>query len=556
MKRRLQHLIIFLNIITGTLLAQTIQWVTTAGGPGDDGGYKMLMDKSDNTYLTGRFRENATFGNFNLVSNNSEADIFVAKFNPSGKVDWVLSCGGAHNSVVGIGLDNSGNIYISGFFEGNIHFGDISIQSIGDRDAFVAKLNSSGAWQWAISGGGQLGDYAWTSVTDTIGNTYVAGTFRGSATFGQVTLSCAGEYDLFVAKCNSSGIWEWAQRAGGSVGEWPLSCGIDVTGNIYIAGYWESAGNTQFGDFQLVSSGAAMNMFIAKCKPTGEWEWAKQAESSGMNALESMVVDNYGNSYVLVNFQENLTFGGKALIPKRGAKAYSDKFLAKLNATGELDWVRQIYSNDNSFYINGLSLDANGNTYIYGKFRFNITFDNTMFENNGGNYIPFWTKFNSLGNFQWLKKFNAQKPNSGIEIYAVCANNSNDIYLGGYFYGNCVLGDKTLSTAGRNDIFLMKVSTDEASGINLNVESDNLVEVFPNPSLNNEINVLFESNGIENTIIKLIDSNGKMVYIDYQSHVGVNHLKINMDDYRPGIYFLQITTAEQNYNRKIIYTPN
>ena len=78
------------------------------------------------------------------------------------------------------------------------------LTAAGGSDIFVAKYNSSGALQWAKRAGGTVDEAGYGIAVDSSGNSYVTGYFEGSATFGageanQTTLTAAGSNDVFVA---------------------------------------------------------------------------------------------------------------------------------------------------------------------------------------------------------------------------------------------------------------------------------------------------------------------------------------------------------------------
>ncbi len=69
----------------------------------------------------------------------------------------------------------------------------------------AAKANAPGDLDWAKRAGGTSTDFGNSIGVDGAGNSYVTGSFRGSATFGagetnEITLTSAGSRDIFVAK--------------------------------------------------------------------------------------------------------------------------------------------------------------------------------------------------------------------------------------------------------------------------------------------------------------------------------------------------------------------
>ncbi len=134
-------------------------------------------------------------------------DVFAAKLSPSGKFLWAVSAGGSGGDDVGSGIavDNAGNSYVTGGFEGTATFGSTTLTSKGNADIFVSKLSPSGKFLWAVSAGGSGGDGGSGIAVDGSGNSYITGGFEGTATFASTTLTSKGSNDIFMAKLDSGG---------------------------------------------------------------------------------------------------------------------------------------------------------------------------------------------------------------------------------------------------------------------------------------------------------------------------------------------------------------
>jgi hypothetical protein len=239
----------------------TLQWVQQAGGRGADYGKYISVDGSGNVYVTGVFMETATFGAVSLTSVRYD-DIFVAKYNNSGTIQWAQSAGGmSDDEGNGIAVDGSGNAYVTGYFNGTATFGATSLTSAGSSDIFVAKYNSSGTLQWVRQGGGASSDGGKGITADGSGNVYVTGYFNGTSTFGTTSLTSAGSSDIFVAKYNSSGTILWAQKAGGSNYDEGNGIAVDGGGSVYVTGHLEDT--AIFGLTSLTSAGGR-DMFVVR----------------------------------------------------------------------------------------------------------------------------------------------------------------------------------------------------------------------------------------------------------------------------------------------------
>jgi hypothetical protein len=142
----------------------SLQWNTFLGGPGLDRGQgRITADSAGNSYVTGQ--SNATWGS-PVTPYAGSWDGYAAKLDTNGSLLWSTFVGGSSNEYgYGIALDTAGNSYVSGY---NYAVGGV-------QDAFVAKLNASGALQWNTSFGGPGWDIGQDIVVDTSGNSFVAG---------------------------------------------------------------------------------------------------------------------------------------------------------------------------------------------------------------------------------------------------------------------------------------------------------------------------------------------------------------------------------------------
>jgi hypothetical protein len=178
----------------------TLSWAVKAGGSSDEGGNGIAVDSNGNAYVTGHFEGTATFGSTSLTSSGAN-DIFIAKLSSIGEWQWAVKAGGPgdSDSAYGIAVDPNGNAYATGYFEGTATFGSTSLTSSGGNDIFIAKLSSSGEWQWAVKAGDSSGVFGNGIAVDSSGNAYVTGHFSGTATFGSTSLTSSGGYDIFIA---------------------------------------------------------------------------------------------------------------------------------------------------------------------------------------------------------------------------------------------------------------------------------------------------------------------------------------------------------------------
>ncbi|HHZ15495.1 MAG TPA: T9SS type A sorting domain-containing protein [Candidatus Cloacimonetes bacterium] len=368
-----------------------------------------------------------------------------------------------------IAIDNQGNQYICGTFDGLITFGSHILTSLGGDiygDIFVAKLDPAGNWLWAVRAGGFFDDMASGIALDGSGNIYVTGQFGGIANFGTHTLT-ANVYDddycdIFVAKLDADGNWLWAIKAGGSHDDYGNSIAIDAAGNGYVIGDYE--GTATFGNHALTATGGEWyekDIFVAKFNPSGEWLWAVSGGGTWDDWGQSIALDGSGNIYVTGTFEITATFGDYTLTATGEDITSRDVFVAKMNQNGDWLWATKaggiLWENGSS-----IALDAAGNAYVTGDFCGTAYFGNHTLTASGDNddddYCDiFVAKLDQNGNWLWAAQAGGALDDTGIDIALDAAGN---VYVTGAFESSATFGDHNLTASlGKIgiDLFLAKL---------------------------------------------------------------------------------------------------
>ncbi len=205
------------------------QWHTFIGypsQPGYDAGYAIALDSSGNIYVAG---EN-TFSGYNKA--------FVQKLNNSGARQWHIVMGTQqYDYAYGVAVDGSGGVFVAGLSDTT--WGTPVNPHTGYKDAFVAKLESSaGALQWHTFMGSTIADYGYGIALGESGNIYVTG--WSEDTWGAPVNAYTGDKDIFVAKLNSSGVRQWHTFMGSASADEGRSIDVDGNENIYVAGWSEA----------------------------------------------------------------------------------------------------------------------------------------------------------------------------------------------------------------------------------------------------------------------------------------------------------------------------
>ena len=335
--------------------AGNLIWVKQAGSDDYDEGLSITTDNLDNFYVTGYFKGTAAFGGASLTS-SGERDIFIGKYDSSGNLIWVKQAGGSGDDEgSSITTDNANNVLVTGSFVDITAFENNAMTSNGSSDIFIAKYDSSGNLLWVKQAGGPSFDRGYSVTTDNSDNFYVTGYFKGTAAFGDTSITTYGDRDVFIAKYDSSGNLLWIKQGGGSYWDYGYSLTTDYLNNVYITGsFFESA---VFDGTSLTSAGHN-DIFIAKYDSSGNLIWVKQAGGTSYDRGKSIIADNSGNIYLTGHFKTNTTFENTFF----SAYGQYDIFIARYDSNGNLIWVKQAGGDD---YDEGCSITRGNDNSIY-----------------------------------------------------------------------------------------------------------------------------------------------------------------------------------------------
>ena len=362
--------------------------------------------------------------------------------------EWGRSARGtSYDYAYGLGIDANRNVYIAGkFMSSKIVFGTDTLTNAGVWDDYLVKYNNAGNELWARDIGGTDADLCNNIAVDASGNIYIAGYFQSTTiTFGMITLTNISGDDTYIAKYDSSGNAIWAKNFGSS------STGIygicaDANGNLYVAGaLW---GSITLGGTTLTSIGAA-DVLIIKYDTSGNVVWAKSAGGVDIDRALSIGVDANGNSYITgIYTNASITFGSTTLTNNGN----EDIFVAKYDPSGNVLWAKgagSVWTDG----VGSIGVNPNGNTYITGYFSASIVFDtDTLY---GGSEVPFVVKYDPSGNVKWTKGTSGGGQNQhGI---GTALDSNGNVYVAGWFTTPSIDFDGTvLANASGEDIFIAK----------------------------------------------------------------------------------------------------
>ena len=176
-------------------------WSKGIGGANADRAECIAADSSGNLFVLGRFSQLSDWGGGPMTTASFDYDVVLAKYSPSGACLWAKPFAGPGDQTPSaVKTDANGNVVITGCFPYSINLGGLPLISAGMEDVFVAKYSSSGAHLWSERFGGSSFDQGIGLAVDGTGHVVVTGTFMGTADFGGQVLSSAGSYDAFLLR--------------------------------------------------------------------------------------------------------------------------------------------------------------------------------------------------------------------------------------------------------------------------------------------------------------------------------------------------------------------
>ena len=346
------------------------QWVIGFGGDNTSGGcswpiydaddhsYDVKVDSDGFIYVTGFFSGyDADFDGFTITNpewgNDCQPMGYVGKLDSNGTWLWVDKFDGIKDQRGSrdnrLAIDQFSNIYVVGGFQDRgpnqvANFGPFSLNSNGEWDAFIFKMDKEGNWLWAEGIGSNKTDRANSIAIDICDDIYITGEYRNPMVFsganasnGSDTLSHKQKRDVFIAKMNNQGEWKWAKRARSSSTDKPYQMSVDRNKQVFLCG--TSGDSLKFNDNLTVTSqipgDTTMSAWVAQLDGstnTGDWVWAKLAgsDTDDDDRTNDICPDGFGNVYAVGFFEDLADFDGNILDASSRKK---DIFVWKMSMT-------------------------------------------------------------------------------------------------------------------------------------------------------------------------------------------------------------------------------
>jgi len=345
-------------------------WLRRYNDPvnGYDTTKAMIVDTSGNVYVTG----------YTCGDPTTKCDYLTLKYLPNGDLAWAgkyNETGNGDDRAQSIGLDGSGNVYVTGYSSNGL-----------DYDILTIKYNPGGDTVWArkfaLPGAAfalavdNPGNYCLTGVTvdgsqiDYLtvkcytNGTCVSKTYNGPGNGMDVASDLAVDDSGYIYVTGfSTGVGTdvdyatikykpdlsdtvWVRRyyiPGSNNEERALAIGVDDSGNVYVAG-------------ATFLTGTGWECTTIKYFLGGDSAWTRKfkgTSSGGPDKNFTLTLDNSNNIYVA---------GGTSDYP-----AADDFATMKYYSNGDSAWMKRYNGSANlSDWANAIVTDASGNVYVTG----------------------------------------------------------------------------------------------------------------------------------------------------------------------------------------------
>lgn len=447
--------------------------LVTRGTVGVETANAAAYDQDGNGIVAGSFSGSLDFapGNATVTYNAANGTGYVAKYNTAGNLVWAKQLGGGVNDVV---TDKDGNILVTGSFNGTRDFdsgpGVVNLTSAGFEDIFVAKFNSSGTLQWARRAGGTFSDFGNAVGVDRSGNVFVGGSFAGTVDFnpGPSTVNkTATLTDGFVLKLTSNGNYSRISQLSGNGSEYINDIAVDDTGTVYATGRFDKTAdfNPGAGTSNLVADntyGSNYDGFVWKLKADGTLGFVKKFGGGFWDEGNAIAIDVLGNSYVTGKFTYSAKFNGAGGTLNAYGNSGADVFVAKYNSAGTYQWAKKLGSGEADEAGMDIAVDGGRNVYVTGYFRGLATLHPSGFHlaSSAGGTDAFLSVLDTNGGFHYAESWGGTGNDQGRAI-AVDAARGNT-WIGGSYQNtvdfNPNAGVNNATSNGNSDLYLLRLA--------------------------------------------------------------------------------------------------
>lgn len=290
-----------------------------------------------------------TAGTAELTADISR-NAFIVQMDASNTFQWVAGFIGNIAQINSATVDLNDDLIVAGAFLGTVDFdpslADFDLASISGFDVFAAKLDDAGALQWAVSTGGTGADGATEVTDDASGNLYVTGYFESTVDFdhgaGVEERTADGNDDFFLTSLTSGGAFRWARTGGGAGTDTAWGVAAGTTG-VYAGGHFDVSGELDAGaGSQAFVSAGSIDAYILKTDFDGDVEFMRTFGGAGIDAADEIVLDENDGALVLGSFRQTADFDPTDGVANRTSAGNIDVYVARYTRAPEVASVTAV----------------------------------------------------------------------------------------------------------------------------------------------------------------------------------------------------------------------
>lgn len=384
-------------------------------------------------------------------------------------IKWLVTIGSVGpDTVHGLAFSESGDIIATGWYSGTVDLdpgpGEKVVQSNGSEDIFLMKFTTSGELVWATAWGGPETDCGSQVTVGTDGSIYVTGWCGDAIDFdpgyGIDRHDFQGGNDVFVAKFDDGGNYQWSRQWGGP--DFDTGHGIALSPDGYIYCGWEFFGSVDVDPGPEVDdrqSNGGLEAGLSKFDTDGNLVDAWTFGGTYGDGSDGLVFDSTGNLYITGDFAETAD-----LDPGQGVEEFTshgerDVFLIKLDSSDNYVWARTWGGAGTAWDKgNGIALDHEGNVITGGFFGGSVDFDygpGVDIHDSNGEDDAFVCKHDPSGNLLWANTWGG--PQWDVVIDTFCDGFGN-VYATGFYRDSIDIDpgshQKITTSSGAGDFYI------------------------------------------------------------------------------------------------------
>jgi hypothetical protein len=396
-----------------------------------------------------------------LLSGVKDGDLLVSRYNSSLVEEFSFQTEGNSGSgeIIGLETDSVANLYTYGNITGDVEFAGFTKQKT--DGSFLSRQNSRGNLLWIeyIKGGrGVYGDIGCAfRYHEALNALFIIGLINDTLEIGSETLF-AGNGDLFLAKFNSEGTFQWVRQISGYYSDANLS--VDHLGNVIFS--MASQTDVSIGDSTFTASGT-QDIYLAKYDIDGNFKWAAALAGSNTDYAGITSCDDDNMIYFAGELLPgDINFNGTLINTESNSEG--DIIFAKMDPDGNPLWIRTFANGVDEIgryycWPTSIETDPDGYSYLYGWHGDSIYFDDilltTGYKDGYYPYSYFITKIDPSGNAVWAHSI--RKRTYDFNYNELDMDEAGNVYVMANFRDTLKFEDDyTLVNMGERDMFIAK----------------------------------------------------------------------------------------------------